>query len=347
MKKLILILLLLKSFTPCYLSNSVDESLLVHVELSPETNFEQIMHKETYTFNVSIRNLAFDYLPCQSVDDDLANFFTGNLTTILEFKWVMTGSYDFGDSTAGYQKNLDQVKINTSIPCPPINRSSWVLFNYTFNRDGFELGVKPFETLSVKVSAYVHYQVFNESAISLGEKIAGNSRSYTLIDKMKINYIEGKLKDLGNEVELVNIIPETTNLETRNYLEIFTDMKSSLEKGNYFSALEIYKDYEDKLRLKFIRSLISETNISLEKAKKTEEYIREIDFLETSYKRLEGKYVILQSSYQRKQLELLNTKQSLTTSITIIFIAAIVFFFFGRRSVKREESTFFTKEMLE
>jgi hypothetical protein len=112
-------------------------------------------------------------------------------------------------------------------------------------------------------------------------------------------------------------------------------MQFHIDEENYMIALDVWKDYEDKARLNLMRLLMRETNSSLVEAMKADEYLDEIDFWEKSYELLEDKYITLQSTYQIKLKELENTKQSLTTAITAVFLSTIIVFFAGRASVNR------------
>lgn len=314
-------------------SGSEPTSLSVDVILTPEPLFSQIIHNQIYNFNVSLTNIAHARAVNQSI-------YENNLTVILNIRWSGRGSYDFGDATAGYRSNLDQISYNLTINYPLNNQTKYVLFNHTFERDYFHFGIKPYEIceISVNIDLYQSSNTWTQEPDEKikGEKITGWSNDYVLVDETKIRYSVGKLKDLRDELEFLEIIPNTRNINSMEYLDILEAMEFHVDEENFVQALEIWKDYEDKDRLNLLRSMIKETNSSLVNAMKTDEYLKEIDFWENSYELLEDKYVTLQSTYQTKLKELENTKQSLTTAITAVFLTSIIFFFTGRYSVNRK-----------
>lgn len=342
-KKLFVIYLIFINLFPLSISKAKNNSIL-EIKIEPEALFNQLFHNETYIINVSFQNKNLTKSFDQPVEDNSELKYTGNVTIILQLNWAAKGSFDYGEATTGYQINLEQIHLNKSIPIPSSNSTSNVKFIHIFKRDGFDFGIKPYETITLKLSVEVYYQVFNftkniDQKLIQG-KIGGWSKSYTYIDNSKIRYIEGKLKDLVDEVELLNYLPRTDFVNKTKYLNFVDKMQSSFDDGDFSSSLDVYNKYDDRDRLELIRSLIREANSSLKKAENVDAKINEIELLNTSYDRLEDKYVTLQNTYQGKLVELNNIKQNLTTAITSVFVSAIIFFFLGRISIHSVQSLF-------
>lgn len=336
MKKILLIIyLLFLNSIPITISKAQNNSIL-EIDIEPEPLFNQLFHNETYTIEVGIQNVNITKSFDQPVEENPKLKYTGNVTIILLLKWAAKGSFDYGEGTTGYHINLEQLNLNKSIPIPSSGNISSINFIHIFEHDGFHFGIKPYETITITLSIEVYYQVYNVTK-SIDQKlirgkIAGWSKSFTFIDNSKIRYIEGKLKDLMDEVELLNLLPKTNFINKTKYLNLVNKMQSSLNDGDFSLSLKVYDKYADRDRLELIKSLISETNSSLLKAENTDVMINEIELWKTSYDHLENKYVILQNTYQDKLVELNNLKQNLTTAITSIFISSVIFFFLGRIS---------------
>jgi hypothetical protein len=313
------------------------EGLSVHIAVEPEPSHEQIIAGATHVFNVSVANDGLLIVPGQPTEEEPSTLYTGHLYTVVDVEWRASGSYDFGEATTGYSSSaLDNINL-TSVFAVPLNGSVWVPFNHTFVRDAFDFGVKPYETLEVKVEARVYLEVYNESsgldAARRGPLVAQRSVTLKLLDETKIEYVEGKLLDMAVEVEPLRKVAEAEHLNAARFLDYLTEMNRSIEAGDYFSALETYSKYDEKYRAQLISSLTEEASTSIEKTQTIDQLEQELGFLNASYTVLEDKYVTLSRTYQTRQAELEAAKQSLSTAITAVFLASIAFFFVGRRSV--------------
>ena len=323
-------------------------TLTVGVSVEPEPLHGQINSGETIFFNVSVTNDGLSVSPGQPAAEDPAALYTGYLHAVLGLEWRVSGSYDFGESTTGYTFRLDDTTLTRVIEAPVNGSAAWVRFNHTFERDAFEFGVMPYESLEVRVSAWAYFEVYNESlgvgAPWRGPLAAETSTTLKLLDETKVEYVDGKLMDMAAEVEPLRDIAGVEHVNVVRFTGYLDEMNQSVEAGNYFSALETYSKYDEKYRVQLISSLTREASASIEKTQAIEQLEHERDemiasyevqlgALNASYRVLEDKYVTLSHAYQTRQAELEAAKQSLSTAITAVFLASIAFFFVGRRSV--------------
>jgi len=339
MNKSTFILLLLMLITPSLNTVSSEElGTQIHYQISPEPIHEQIRHQETYLFNVSIANLNLTVEEGQWVAPENHRLvYTGGIIVEMGLEWKGYGNYRSGGSSTGYSLNIDDIKFNQTVGPNEISDDVSVQFNYTFERDAYLLGLQPYERLEVTVKFNVYYETLltqaGEEIILKGDSIIKTSETYFLLDDTKIDYVEGKYSDMIEELEPLEKLSDQVDFNATRYLYHIESMNKSIQNGDYFKALDISKHY-DKVRTKLITNLLTQTNSSMVKAAKTDDYIKELEFLEINYKVMEDKYQALQRIYQDKLLELARAKNNLSTAITAVFLTAIIFFFLGRYSKK-------------
>lgn len=301
-------------------------------ELSPEPLFDQVWAYETYQVNMSVQDLNLSSIDFSGYQGEPAGLiFQG------EIQWKGKGGYDFGTGTTGYNYNLDKITVEETAS---IDESAFL--NITLEKDAYEYGRLPFETLQIvfKIDAYV---VMSDD--SLGPKIATKTRTFVLIDEMKTAYLEGKYLNMEEEI---NIGIEALGLRGFNrekYNGIIEAMNNSLTLGNYVEALDIWDDYDEDDRTDMISSLVRASNTQyneLEELKGIEDQLGDaeirISILELEYSQLESTYNALSGTYLKVNAELEVAKRNLTTVITAVFLTAIVFYFLGRRGIRREEA---------
>ena len=250
MKRVVFLSFLLICCTSQFVNSRSKPPLLsMNVTVTPKPLFSQILHDQTYYFNVSLTKSENEASLLQTNNQSI---YENNLIVVLIIRWVGRGSYDFGDATAGYTSNIDEVSYNTTIQYPQNNQTQYVLFNHTFERDNFILGIKPYETCEIVVNTGI-YQTVNTLTQNLeekkGEKLIGWSNKFFLLDETKIRYSLGKLKDLRDEIELLENITTTRMFDPKEYLGILEEMQFHIDEENYMIALDVWKDYEDKARL--------------------------------------------------------------------------------------------------
>ena len=307
------------------------------IAVEPEPLHGQLNAGETYVFNVSVANDGLLIAPGQPTEEDPSTLYTGYLYTVVAVEWKASGSYDFGASTSGYSTILDDIGLTNVIEAPVNGSIVWDSFNHTFVRDAFDFGVKPYETLEVIFEVRVYLEVYNESfgldASRRGPLAVEASTKLKLLDDKKVKYVEGKYLDMASEVEPLRGVAEAEHLNVTRFMGYLAEMNTSIEAGDYFSALKTYSKYDDKYRAQLISSLTEEASTSFEKTHAIEQLEQELGFLNVTYTVLEDKYVSLSRTYQSRQAELEAAKQSLSTAITAVFLASMAFFFVGRRSV--------------
>jgi predicted nuclease with TOPRIM domain len=164
-----------------------------------------------------------------------------------------------------------------------------------------------------------------------------------MIDETKVEYLNGKFKDMQGEI---NKAIEATGLNSLNrdrYQGILNDMNTSLTMGDYVEALDIWEDYDEDDREDLINGIINASNeeyTELENLRDIEAQLisleQDIELLQSEYDQLDNTYVALANTYNKVNQELETVKGNLSTAITAVFLTAIVFFFLGRRGAKKE-----------
>jgi len=342
MKRALIALAAVVIWSACHVCPAYSaEGLSVNIVVEPEPLHGQLNAGETYLFNISVVNDGLSVVPGQPTEEDPWIQYTGYLNTVVDVNWKASGSYDFGEKTSGYSTPpLDDMGLTNVFETPVNGSSVWESFNHTFVRDAFDFGVKPYETLEVKVKVRVFFEVYNVSvgvdASRRGPLAAEASITLKLLDDKKVKYVEGKYLDMASEVEPLRGVAEAEHLNVSRFMGYLAEMNRSIEAGDYFSALKTYSKYDDKYRAQLISSLTEEASASHGKTLLISQLEQDLDFLNVTYNILEDKYVSLFRTYQAKQAELEAAKQNLSTAITAVFLASIAFFFVGRRSVRRD-----------
>ena len=311
--------------------------ILVTSDTSPPPFRGQVTAYQRYVFNVTVKNDGLNVVPGRPLHPKVAVIqYTGRVIVGLELTFKASGGYNFGEASTGYTIMLDSVQLNTTIPIPSNGTKASLPFSYLFDKDAFDYGVKPYENVEVAAKAYAYYEMYNWTVgpeQPFKGPVAGESRvTYRLLDETKIAYVEGKLVDMADEIKPLAGIrcPEYVNATL--YLQLLDEMNETVQAGDYFSALKTYERYDEKHRASLIDALILEANASITRAEAIIALEQRVTVLETDVDQLQSMYATLLATYQRKQAELEEAKQSLTTAITAVFIASIAFFFLGRRT---------------
>ncbi|MFH0850558.1 MAG: hypothetical protein V1924_06440 [Candidatus Bathyarchaeota archaeon] len=322
--------------------------LKVSFEASPAPPYGQVMAYESYVFNVTVENKGVTVAPGEPVDEAGQSMYSGRVVVSLRLTIRGRGGYDFGESTTGYTTPvLEEAEFGTVITIPVNGTRTHISLNYTFTKDAYEYDLKPYEDVEATVKAAAYYEVYNQTtgptAPFRGPKVSEMTAVYSLMDETKIGYIQGKLKDMADEVKPLRGINRPEYVDSATYLNMLDDMNASIREGDYSTALKTYQKYDEKYRLSLISSLTKEAAKSWERAGVIADLEWRILQLETTLEQqmsrlqleleqAQAKYATLSQTYQRKQAELKEAKQSLTTAITAVFLASIAFFFLGRRT---------------
>jgi hypothetical protein len=322
--------------------------LSVSFEASPTPLHSQVTAYESYVFNVTVENNGVTITPGEPIDEAGQVKYTGRVIVSLTLTIRGRGGYDFGESTTGYTTSvLEEAELETTIIMPVNGTGAHVPFNYTFTKDAYEYGLKPYENVDVTMKAEAYVEVYNQTtgpaAPFKGPRIGESTVVYSLIDETKIAYVEGKLMDMAEEVVPIQGIDKPEYVNTALYLNTLNEMNSSVMDGDYVGALKTYKRYDEKYRQSLISSLTREAATSRERASTITDLEWRILQLESTSKQeanrlqleldqAQAKYATLSQTYQSKQIELEEAKQNLTTAITAVFLASIAFFFLGRRT---------------
>jgi hypothetical protein len=323
------------------------EGITVSMTVEPTPLHGQVHAYRNHTFQVFVANTGVTVAQGEPVEPGSSLQYTGRLIVVLSLQWNGKGGYDFGHSTTGYNYKLDSAELNTTITLPPNGTESIFSFNYTFQNDAYDYGMKPYENVEVTVKAAVYFEVY-EAAEGPGNPIRGPeageaSTVLKLLDEMKIDYVEGKLQEMAEELGPLSSFPRPGHVNVDAYLGLLEAMNASVREGDYFSALDTYKRYDEDRRADLISSLVREANTSSTRALQIQKLELQVSQLgtqinhlvtlhELELEQLQARYAALSQTYQLKQAELEEAKQSLTTAITAVFLASIAFFFIGRRS---------------
>lgn len=308
------------------------------ITFSPETQYGQVWAYETYQVNVSLQGLNFSQIDLSGYALDPSGlYFVG------EVKWRGKGGYDFGGATLGYNRDLRQINIDQEV----LLDESFI-FNLMLEKDAYEFGMLPFETIEVTFGFDVYLVMSDDS---LGPRIASKSSTFTLVDEMKVSYLEGKYIDMQDEINAAINASGLTTFNRQRYQGILDEMNNSLVMGNYVNALDIWDDYDEDDRIDLILGLIRASEVQYEELSRVQELEDQIEaledqmaeaetqiqILELEYEQLDNTYNTLSNTYRKVNAELDLAKRNVTTAITAVFLTAIVFFFLGRRDRKREE----------
>ena len=326
-KKLPLILLsLICVFIPAAIANPSLE-----VALSPEPQFNQVWAYETYQVNLTLQGFNLSQI-------DLTGY-TGTPAQLLyegTVIWKGKGGYDFGSATTGYNFKLDDLSVEITS-----SFDDSVLFNLSLENDALDYGVKPYEKVDVTLSISVYLKMSDGTK---GPLLASKSHTWSMVDELKVSYLEGKCSDMSGEIASVTGASRLTSLNRDKYLGILEDMNTSLAQGNYIEAQDIWRDYDDGERTNLIVALVHASNLQSEELDQfagLENQLAaaqsDIESLQDQYDNLEATYFALSNTYHKVNAELDAAKRNLSTAITAIFLSSILFYFIGQRGLIRKE----------
>jgi len=303
---------------------------VLEFKLSPDPIFDQVWAHETYLVNVTLHiyNMSnFDLTGYNGSTDKMLIEHT--------ITWTGKGGYDFGNSTTGYSYDPIKYYLNQS---SPLGTKSF-LFNLTFEKDSFDFGIKPYETVEVQVESNV-YLIMNDD--SKGSAIISRKIDLYLIDEMKSQYLSGKYEEMQEEIFTVTDRPGLDLLNRDKYLKYLNNFNASLTEGNYIKALELWKNYDENDRLDLIKECAKVIEIASEKLNelesvenKLESLKDELETLQSEYELLDETYIALSNTYQKVNTELNSAKKNLSTSISAVFLAALIFYFIGQHGIGR------------
>jgi chaperonin cofactor prefoldin len=330
----IAILLLILSF-PLIHGVWAQEEIVLTLELFPDINYHQIILGETYTFSLNIENSGVDIGKDGTLPGSMDLQYTGRIIVEFLYNWLYRGTYHFGNSVTGYSGRIDETRNISRITLPSLNETVTVSLNRTFDRDYFDLGVKPTDDLIINFESSVYLEILNTTSgeTGRGDKLDTLSIEFFLLDDIKTNYVEGKLVDLEEElIPLMGLPKARTTLDEDYFLDFMQEMEEYIDAGNYYAALDVYRDYDTTERDDMIFQIIGDLNSTLDKASRIPELEDRIDRLEQDYERLQEQYLELQETYHDNAMTLENQRRLTTTALAVIPLAAFFSFILGRFS---------------
>lgn len=316
----------------CFSAPMIMAEPSLSIELHPEPVYNQVWAYETYLANLTLHDLNLSTVHLTG--------YTGTPSELLfegTLMWRGKGGYDFGQASTGYSYTLDDIPVTLT---SSLDDSS-VYFNLTLEKDAFDYGMKPYESVDVSLRFNVYILM---SGGSNGPKIISKTSTWSLVDDTKVDYFEGKFSEMQGEIITVTEAAGITTLNRAKYLDLLNTMNASLTQGNYVEAQKIWKDYDDKERANMILALVHASDLQSEELdrlatienelilaqRENTRLIEEYDFLETTY-------TALSNTYHKVNAELNSAKRNLSTAITAVFLTAILFYFLGRRGIRRRE----------
>ena len=316
----------------CFSAPMIMAEPSLSIELLPEPVYNQVWAYETYLANLTLHDLNLSTV-------DLTGY-TGTPSELLfegTLMWRGKGGYDFGQASTGYSYTLDDIPV----PLTSSLADSSVYFNLTLEKDAFDYGMKPYESVDVSLRFNVYILMSDGSN---GPKIITKTSTWSLVDDTKVDYFEGKFSEMQGEIITVTEAAGITTLNRAKYLDLLNNMNASLTQGNYVEAQKNWKDYDDKERANMILALVHASDLQSEELdrlatienelilaqRENLRLVEEYDFLETTY-------TALSNTYYKVNAELNSAKRNLSTAITAVFLTAILFYFLGRRGIRRRE----------
>ncbi len=332
---LMFVLLILSKFTLPVKSAESDENIIeIYIEINPEPKYNQLIVDKIYRINLTLLNKEYEFIENTMSNDSPKINSEENFTILITYEWWIKGTYSYGGVSSGYSHKVDSIEETHFIKALHINESNTLFFNKTFVRDTFNLGAKPYEKIEVKMKTNVYHYILSHSdnETTYDNLLANQNKQFLLLDELKIKYVKGKYKDLKNELELLEKIPdERASLDEEKYIKFITDMNRSIDIDNYYEALNVYQDYE-RTRIDLVAELIYNLNSSLMELDKVTDLKNRIQRLESDYENLEKDYIKLQEAYHQKTIQLENQRQMTITVLAGIWVSAFIFFLIGRSS---------------
>jgi hypothetical protein len=328
MKKLLVFMALMLTtltMTPVY----ANPDFVLNV--NPEPVYDQMWAFETYSINITLGDLNLT----EYSDHDL----NGRVIAEGIVKWRGTGQYHHGAAVTGYSYILDEevLRLNASLEDPSF------IFNLTLSKDAFHYGMKPFENVEIQMSFDLFLEQNNETGVENGPLLGSVSSMYILLDDEKVEYLQGKLHEMADDVNAATMTLGIPDFNRTKYESMVSSMNASIITGNYLEAQDQWESWADKDRLRMLNAFSRQVDTQAEALEAFDVIETELESVESELQRsqieydlIEDKYFALLSDNAKTKVELESAKQGVTTAITSIFLAAIVFFFLGRRVNKTE-----------
>ena len=301
------------------------------VKIIPDPEFNQLWAYETYNINITINEFNISETDYYELSENEYSF--GYDTEIDVNRY---GKYKYGGRSAGYTIIIPQVD-------PKVvhidSKNNSITFNFTIDRDSYEYGLLPFEYLEIIISLKVELNISENNS----DIISTKSLKFTLIDETKVEYFEGKYRDMRDEIDTVLQASGLESFNREKYENILNEMNTTLASGNYVEAIEIWEHYNEKDRSDMINGMVTASNTEFEELESLRDLQNHVELLEqdleilqSEYDQLENTYVALANTYNKVNQELETVKGNLSTAITAVFLTAIVFYFLGRKGARRE-----------
>lgn len=326
------------------------ELIQIHIDTTPRPINNLIEHEREYFFTVSIENLGLEKSQGEVFDTlEPGQRYAGNFTIRVDLDFNKKGYLKYGNTSSDYTNNVFVISFyeNHEIVIPTKGSLTPIRFNYTFNHSYYRLRVEPIEDVEIELEVYVYLSPCNKSCMEISgnnidahRKLIGFRREqYFLIDERKIEYVEGKLTDLDEELRELESLSKIVSFETSNYLTFLDTMRSQVSDRDYVSALETFRTYDLLHGTSLTSDLMSEisyyderisnlkTNCEIEKENLEEEYqgllddcANQLDLLNEEYGSLNNDYENITGRLRQNQIEIM-----VSLGLSLILILIIIF----------------------
>jgi len=289
----------------------------VDVALYPEPLFGQIYPLTEYTVMARL-NYSQNTAPSPP---------TGALNFTVSIVVRLRGSYHFGESVTGYSMILRE----EGFWVEAVGGAHEACFNWSLDKDYFELGAMPYEDVQVE---------FNLRVLSEGSVLAVGQGVFHLVDSSKEEYVLGKISEMAGEVGLIQELDLDRDIS--NYVEALGEAQASMAVGDVVGALKVVEVYEDRMRPRLIvllsRALEESLGVRQELEAEVEGLVGELEEcagLEAQLESLESTLETLSLAYTEANKALGEARRNLTWALTGVFAAGFLGFFAGRWSLGR------------
>jgi len=261
---LILVILLgCVNVTPCM---AQDDIVSVDISFTPPIpKYKQLEFGKSYIYKVTVQNKELVLHIGDPMDPLIWDAeFTGNIIIDTKVSWHREGFSQIGDQIFHFSNELDSSRFSHTKALPETGQLSAVGFTYTVNKNYNTRGVEISDWLTFTIDVAVSLEGIKNDRLYVSPTIAETHEKYYILTDEKISYIDNlytllntdKLLAQSKILQIENEIGASIGVNFNSFKTILTSMNSSLELGNYVSAVEIYANYEPIWKDEIIDGLV-------------------------------------------------------------------------------------------
>jgi hypothetical protein len=273
MKTRLLFLILLLSLGTLGISalGQVPEgSVILEIVTTPEPAYNQLEYGENYQFNVLVKNLNLDLEEDDFIDPSERDFrFSGNLVVRITFTVGKEGILHVGPNSQSYKRDLLEWDTSDDVDLPEIGGSSSLPFQYNTTTMGYgsRVGVNEWVTFTVETKLYVEQYIESEGEKRYDLDLMGEqTQTFYLISRSKIDYVGDVLDAVDWELSQAKItiaqiegqLGDSLDVDLSRLETIQSTMVTTIEAGDYVTAMAFYDGYEPVWRDNLEETLLEE-----------------------------------------------------------------------------------------